>query len=78
MATWSPDGKRLAVVSQNTNAAASIWIIDPDASKASYQKLIELPIGPRIRGLAWTRDGSALIIGQHDTTSDIVLLSDAR
>lgn len=78
MAAWSPDGERLAVVSQNTNAAASIWTIEPDALKASYQKLIELPIGPRIRGLSWTRDGSALIIGQHDTTSDIVLLSDVR
>jgi hypothetical protein len=40
--------------------------------------LIELPVGPRIRGLAWARDGSALVIGQHDTTSDIVLLDQGQ
>jgi Tol biopolymer transport system component len=73
IAAWSRDGRRLAIVSQNTNAAASIWLIEPDAGTA-FQKLIELPIGPRIRGLTWTPDDAALIIGQHDTTSDIVLL----
>lgn len=74
---WSPDGRRLAVVSQNANAAASIWIVDPE-SATPYRKLVQLPVGPRIRGLAWTRDGAALIIGQHDTTSDIVLLDQGR
>ena len=77
MLAWSPDGRRLAVVSQNSNAAASIWIVDPE-SPTPYRKLVELPAGPRIRGIAWARDGSALIIGQHDTTSDIVLLDQGR
>jgi Tol biopolymer transport system component len=77
MPAWSPDGRRLAVVSQNSNLAASIWIVDPD-SATPYRRLIELPVGPRIRGIAWLRDGSALIIGQHDTTSDIVLLDQGR
>ena len=77
MPAWSPDGRRLAVVSQNTNAAASIWIVDPE-SATPFRKLVELPVGPRIRGLAWARDGSALIIGQHDTTSDIVLLDQGQ
>jgi TolB protein len=73
MPAWSPDGRRLAVVSQNSNTAASIWIVDPEAA-SPFRKLVELPAGPRIRGVSWTPDGSSLIIGQHDTTSDIVLL----
>jgi Tol biopolymer transport system component len=77
MPAWSPDGRRLAVVSQNANAAASIWIVDPE-SATPFRKLVELPVGPRIRGLAWARDGSALVIGQHDTTSDIVLLDQGQ
>ena len=77
MPAWSPDGRRLAVVSQNSNAAASIWIVDPESS-TPFRKLADLPVGPRIRGVAWTRDGAALIIGQHDSTSDIVLLDQGR
>ena len=72
MVTWSPDGRRLAVTSQNTNLATSIWLADPDAA-IPFRKLVELPIGPRIRGLTWASDGS-LIVGQHDATSDIVLM----
>ncbi len=78
MQAWSPDGRRLAVVAQNTNAPASIWIVDPDARGNPYRRLIELPIGPRIRGITWTRDGSAIVIGKHDTTSDIVLMDQAQ
>jgi TolB protein len=73
MLAWSRDGRRLAVVSQNSNAAASIWIVDPEAAMP-FAKLVELPPGPRIRGISWTPDSSSLIISQHDTTSDIVLL----
>ena len=76
-AAWTPDGRRLAVVSQNTNAPTSIWIFEPDAG-TSFRKLAEFPFGPRIRGMTWTRDGSALVIGQHDTTSDIVVLDRAQ
>ena len=72
MVTWSPDGRRLAVTSQNANAATSIWLADPDAA-IPFRKLVELPIGPRIRGITWAADGS-LIVGQHDATSDIVLM----
>jgi len=72
MMTWSPDGRRLAVTLQNTNAPTSIWLADPD-SAVPFRKLAELPLGPRIRGLTWTSDG-ALIVGQYDSTSDIVLM----
>ena len=77
MPAWSPDGRRLAVVSQNSNSPATIWIVDPE-SATPFRKLAQLPVGPRIRGVSWTRDGAALIIGQHDTTSDIVLLDQGR
>jgi serine/threonine protein kinase len=72
MMTWSPDGKRLAVTAQAANGPTSIWVVDPDAA-VPFQKLVELPLGPRIRGLTWTTDG-ALIVGQYDSTSDIVLM----
>jgi hypothetical protein len=74
-----PDGKTVAIVSQNTNLPAAIWTIAPDAEHPVYRKVIELPLGPRIRGITWTADGSALIVGQHDWTSDVVLMdSSAR
>jgi Tol biopolymer transport system component len=77
MIAWSPDGQRLAVVSQNTNAPASIWIVTLQGAALSYRKLVELPNGPRIRGLTWTPDGSSIVFGQHDAASDIVLLDQA-
>jgi hypothetical protein len=62
----------LALVNQQSNATASIWIMD--LQTAHFEKLLDLGIGPRIRGVTWTRDGKALIIGKHDWTSDIVLM----
>jgi len=41
-------------------------------------KLVDLPHGPRIRGVSWTPDSSSLILGQHDTLSDIVLLEQVQ
>src|SRR5262249_14701064 len=73
MAAWSPDGHHLAVVSQDANVPASIWMAEPEAS-TPYGKVVDFPPGPRIRGIAWTRDGSALIVGKHETASSIVLL----
>ena len=35
-------GQAIALVSQNSNAAASIWIVDPE-SATPFQKLVELP-----------------------------------
>jgi Tol biopolymer transport system component len=70
---WSPDGRLLAIATQNSNLPASLWLVDPEATMP-FRKLVELPPGPRIRGVTWTRDGAAIIIGQHDATSDIVLL----
>jgi hypothetical protein len=36
------------------------------------------PPGPRIRDVSWTPGSSSLIIGQHDTLSDIVLLEQVQ
>jgi TolB protein len=77
MPAWSPDGRRLAVLSQPASSPSSIWIVDPE-NPNPYSLLIELPAGPRIRGLSWTRDGSAVIVGKHETSSDIVLLDQGQ
>jgi serine/threonine protein kinase/Tol biopolymer transport system component len=74
---WSPDGRRLAVAGQPGGGLISIWIVEPDGP-AVYRKLIDLPTGSRVRGLSWTRDGSALIIGKRDTSSDIVMLDSVK
>jgi Tol biopolymer transport system component len=77
MLAWSRDGRRVAVVRQQAGSPASIWLLDP-ASPTPYTQLIEFPPGPRIRGLTWTSDGQALIVGRHDWTSDIVLMDQSR
>ena len=71
---WSPDGRRLAIVSQNSNSPSSIWLIEPASARPEFRRVVELPPGPRIRGLTWSPDGGSLIIGKHDTVSDIVLI----
>jgi Tol biopolymer transport system component len=70
---WSPDGRRVALASQRTNSTTSIWIAEPGAG-VPFRRLAELPVGPRVRGITWSPDGSAVIIGQHDAVGDIVLL----
>ena len=75
--SWSPDGRRLAVVRQPTNSAADIWVTEPGVDH-QYTKVMEFPPGPRVRGISWTRDGTQLIIGRHDWTSDIVLIEGGK
>jgi Tol biopolymer transport system component len=71
---WAPDGKRLAVVSQGTNTP-SISILDFEGPRP-VRKLIEFSGGPRLRGISWTRDGAAIIVGKHDVgSSDIVMMT---
>jgi Tol biopolymer transport system component len=74
---WSPDGRRVVVTRQATNTSADIWIVDPEAAQP-YTKLIALPVGPRIHGIAWSKDGNQIIIGKHDWTSDIVLIDSGK
>ncbi len=63
MLAWSPDGRRLVITSQTTNAVTSVWIAEPGAP-TPFRKLLDLPVGPRIRGLTWTPEGTAIIVGQ--------------
>jgi Tol biopolymer transport system component len=69
---WAPDGKRVAVVAAQSNIAASIWIVEPDA-REPFRKLLDLPVNVRIRGLTWSPDGTAVIIARQEMPSDIVL-----
>jgi Tol biopolymer transport system component len=71
---WAPDGRRLAAVTQGT-AGVSIWIVDAEGA-SPYRKVTDLSGGPRLRGITWTRDGSAIIVGKHDvSSSDIVMMN---
>ena len=71
---WSPDGTKLALVEQNTNAEAAVWLLEPDAKTPSYRKIVTISDGGRIRGITWSADGAAIIIGRHDVASDIVVM----
>ena len=71
---WSPDGTKLALVEQNTNADAAIWLLEPDGKTPSYRKIVNISDGGRVRGMTWSADGTAIIIGRHNVASDIVLM----
>jgi Tol biopolymer transport system component len=72
---WAPDGRRLAAVTQGT-AGVSIWIVEIEGATA-YRKVIDISGGPRLRGVTWTRDGSAIIVGKHDVSSSDIVMMDA-
>jgi len=68
---WSPDGRRLALVSVLANAPATVWIVELDGRPP--QRLAALPSGPFLRGATWASDSSAVFVGLYDWMSDIVL-----
>jgi len=68
---WSPDGKRLAGVSLAGAFPGAIWIVDPDT--ATSRKLLDLGPSDLARGLAWSRDGSSLILALIQRSGDIFL-----
>ncbi len=74
---WSPDGRRLAAVSIPMMMGATIWIVEPGGARP-FQQLAKLPADVRPRGIAWTRDGAALVLSCYRWTSDIVLFESAR
>jgi TolB protein len=78
MPAWSPDGRSVAVLSQNANTPSSIWIVDPDAREPAYRPLIEFPPSVKIRGITWTPDGSAILAGKQDLSSKIVLMDQGQ
>jgi eukaryotic-like serine/threonine-protein kinase len=68
---WSPDGKRLAGVSLAGAFPGAIWIIDPVSR--TYRKLLDLRPTDLARGVAWSRDGSSLILSVIHRSGDIFL-----
>lgn len=70
--TWAPDGKRLAVASVLTNTTAEIWLVELGA-RDPFRQVMELPSHLRPRGIAFSADGSSLVLGVQEALSDIVL-----
>ncbi len=68
---WAPDGRRLAAVASLT-LGETLWIVEPEGDQPPRQ-LLKLSARERVRGITWTPDGSSLIIGKEEMTSDIVL-----
>jgi serine/threonine protein kinase len=73
IATWSPDGRRIALTSAQRNVPVTIWIFDPGA-RDQFRRLAELPVGVRVRGLTWTPDGASIIVAEQESKSELVLL----
>jgi eukaryotic-like serine/threonine-protein kinase len=65
---WAPDGRRLA-----SAAVEGLWIIEPDAPQPFRKLAGKLPGGQRLHGVAWTRDGSSVIVAIEETRGDLVL-----
>ena len=50
-----------------------MWIAEPEA-REPFKKLADLPVTvKRPKGITWTPDGSAVILGIQEAVSDIVL-----
>jgi Tol biopolymer transport system component len=69
---WAPDGRRLAVTALPYAGQGSLWLLDP-AGNATRRKLVDLPPGTVLRGVAWSPDGSSQIVGVDKRSADIVL-----
>jgi hypothetical protein len=54
------------------NAPVTVWVFDP-AARDQFRRLAELPATVRVRGLAWTPDGSAVVVAEQESRSDLVL-----
>ncbi len=72
MMAWSPDGTRLAIEQQSGLFTGAFWIVEP-GNPQPYRKLVDLPAGSRVRGITWSRDGSALVVGRIQRSGDIFL-----
>jgi Tol biopolymer transport system component len=70
--SWSKDGKRLAAVSLPGAFPGSIWIVEPEGP-APFRKLLDLPSGVFLRGIAWANDGASMIVGRVRSSGDIFL-----
>lgn len=62
---WSPDGKRIAFLSDREGGRNAIWLIDPDGGEA--RKLTDEPAP--IRELTWSPDGRSIAFLRIDEPS---------
>jgi eukaryotic-like serine/threonine-protein kinase len=69
---WAPDGRRLAVTALPGAGPGSLWLLDPTGT-VTQRKLVDLPLGTVLRGVAWSPDGSSQIVGVDKRSADIVL-----
>lgn len=56
-AAWSPDGKKIAFVSNRTDSKPQIFLISPDGGEASQLTTLEQGVGG---GPAWSKDGKKI------------------
>jgi len=75
--SWSRDGRRLAAASLGGSLRGSLWIADP-SSAVIYRQILELPSATHLRGIAWSPDGTELLIGVVGRSSDIVMAERAE
>jgi Tol biopolymer transport system component len=71
---WSSDSRRLVAAAQPGALDASVWLIEPE-SKEKIRKIASFQTNARIRGIALSPDGGAVIVGRHQASSDIVLFT---
>jgi Tol biopolymer transport system component len=72
-ACWTPDGKGFAHV-DTKNGVSNIWTVPVTGGKP--KQITDFKTG-RIFSFDWTHDGRKLVIARGESSSDIVLLTDA-
>ncbi len=75
--SWSRDGRRLAGAALGGSLRGSLWIADP-AAAVPYRKILDLPPATHLRGVAWSPDGTSLLVGVVGRSSDIVMAERAE
>jgi Tol biopolymer transport system component len=72
---WDPSGRRLAVYGNSGAVASVVFIIEPGSDQP--RRLLDFPPDVVLRGMAWSADGTSLLIGQQRRNTDIVLFETA-
>ena len=70
--TWSPDGKKLAIVG-NTTGQGNIHILNPNGGEIEYL-LTKSPLG-YLMDAAWSRDGNQFVMWSSQNNKVIYLLN---
>ena len=70
--SWSPDGRRLALVNLPGRASAEVWVVT--LADGALRKLTEFAAPAELDGVAWSADGRSVIVGRVDYETEVVLL----